>query len=135
MASSSNDEHFADDHEHILLDKSVSNSEFHTCLDNAVGQSPQSFPLARSFSMSTDGWEALDNHVMVLDLLKEQKRDKDCQIEELKKEKEELKREKAELKLENAELKAEVREYKSKQTEMNQRIEQLQSEKQVRTLL
>lgn len=128
-SSSSTDEHFGDDH--TLLDESVSNSEFHTCLvDDVIGQSPQSFPLARSFSMSTDGWEALDNHEMVLDLLKEQKREKDCQIEELKKEKEELKREKAELKLENAELKAEVREYKSKQTEMNQCIERLQSEKQ-----
>ena len=64
--------------------------------------------------MSTDGREALNNYGVVLGLLEEHKREKDCQNFELKREKEELKKD-----------------FRDKQTEMNIRIERLQSEKQV----
>lgn len=71
-----------------------------------------------SLAGSLEGEEALRNYAMALDLLKEQKREKDRQIEELKQE--------------NGELKDELREFRRDEREqMNQRIESLQSEKQV----
>ena len=92
--------------------ESLSNSNFgfSDSVDRLGEQSPmaQSSPLTRSFSMSTDGRETGSI------LLEEKKREKDCQIVELKREKEELKKD-----------------LRDKQTEMNVRIERLQSEKQV----
>ena len=136
---------------HNLLDKSFSVSEFEfpdTDSGNMDGvggeQSPmaQSSPLARFFSISTEGREALRNYGMSLDLLEKQKREKDRQIAELKQknddlkeEKAELKQEKAELKREKEEFKTELREIKAERAKMNQRIELLQSENQVLYIL
>ena len=98
---------------------------FNLDLDGAGGQFPiaQSSTLARSFSMSTEGEESLRNYGMALNLLEEQKREKDRQIEDLRQKNGELKEEKAE-------LKEELRDSKAERVKMNQRIELLQSEKQ-----
>ena len=132
MASSSVDGHGGGYHN--LMDESVSDSEFHNCLEDFGEQSPaaQSNPLARSFSMNVEGQEALINYEMVLGSLKEQKREKDRRIDELKLKIDEL-NEKIidELNLQKDELEEEIREFKAERGQMNQRIESLQSEKQV----
>ena len=119
MASSADDGHGGGELNMLKLEESLSNSNFgfSDSVDRLGEQSPmaQSSPLTRSFSMSTDGREALNNYGVVLGLLEEHKREKDCQIVELKREKEELKK----------------KDFRDKQTEMNVRIERLQSEKQV----
>ena len=118
MASSADDGHGGGELNMLKLEESLSNSNFgfSDSVDRLGEQSPmaQSSPLTRSFSMSTDGREALNNYGVVLGLLEEHKREKDCQNFELKREKEELKKD-----------------FRDKQTEMNIRIERLQSEKQV----
>ena len=128
MASSSIDGHNNDDH--TLMDESVSDSEFYDCFEHSDGQSPvaQSNPLARSFSMQ----EALINYGVVFGSLKEQKREKDRRIEELKLKIDEL-NEKIidELNWQKDELEEEIREFKAERGQINQRIERLQSEKQV----
>ena len=134
MASSDDGDGGSD---HNLSNERVYN--FNVDFDGAGGQLAiaQSSTLARSFSMSTEGEESLRNYGMALDLLEEQKREKDRQIEDLrqknddlKEEKAELKQEKAELKREKEELKEELREIKAERGKMNQRIELLLSEKQ-----
>ena len=119
--------------------------EFPGSTDDVGGeQSPmaQSSPSARNFSMSAEGREALRNYGIALDLLEEQKREKDRKIAELKQknddlkaekaelkqEKSELKQEKCELKREKDELKDELREIKAERAKVNQRIELLLSE-------
>ena len=102
-----------------LSDESASNFEFPDSLeslDGAGGQSPMAWS---NFSMSTEerAQLSLHNYDMVLDLLTEQKREKDCQIDQLKREKDELKEE--------------IRETKVKRKEMKQRFALLQADKQV----
>ena len=110
-----------DGSESNLSDESASNFEFPDSLeslDGAGGQSPMAWS---NFSMSTEERAAFHNYDMVLDLLNEQKREKDCQIDQLKREKDELKEE--------------LREIKAERAKMNQRIELLQSENQVLYIL
>ena len=132
MSSSSFDGHNGDDH--VLMDESVSDLEFYDCLEDFGEQSPvaQSNPLARSFSMNAGGQEALINYGKVLGSLKEQKREKDRRIEELKLKIDELNEEIIdELNRQKDELEEEIRELKTVRGQMNQRIESLQREKQV----
>lgn len=106
-----------DDSGSNLSDESASNFEFPDSLeslDGAGGQSPMAWS---NFSMSTEERTALHNYDMVLDLLNEQKREKDCQIDQLKREKDELKEK--------------IREAKVKRKEMKQRFALLQAHKQV----